>query len=133
MPRSILRRCNVQQLADAFFQTGEIQRLGEEIFRVHGGGALGHLARQRAHEDDGDFFGAGLTAQNFADGEAVEVRQQDVEQDQIWPTRARLAQGMDAVVRLQKFTMQIRQPNFTNSMKSSSSSTIKMRGIMRAR
>ena len=36
---------NMQQLADAFFKPVQVERLGEKIFRVHGGGAFGHFAR----------------------------------------------------------------------------------------
>jgi len=88
----------MQQLADASFEPGQIQRLGEEIVRVHGDGAPGHVAGKRAHEDDGDFLRGRLAFQDFADGQAVEIGQQDVEQDQVRLQLPRLAQGVDAVV-----------------------------------
>jgi hypothetical protein len=71
----------LQQISDAALETLQIERLGEEIRGLHRHGALGHVAGKRAHEDDGDFFGGRLAAQDFADGQAVEIGQQNIEQD----------------------------------------------------
>ena len=95
---SIPCRPDVEQFVDALFQPGQIQRLGEEIHGVHRHRAPGHVAGERDHEDDRDLFGGGLAAENFADGNAVEVGQQDVQQDEAGFHRPRLAQGVDAVI-----------------------------------
>ena len=95
---SVRRRRDVQQIGDALFQPVQIKRLGEEILGLHRHRAFGDFARERAHENDRDFFRGGLAAQDFADRQAVEIGQQDVEQDQIRFHLPRLAQGVDAVV-----------------------------------
>ena len=87
----------MEDFADALFEAREVQGLGEEIFGVHGGGAFGDVAGERAHEDDGDFAGRGLAAKDFANGQAVEVRQEDVQQDQIRLQLPGLAEGVNAV------------------------------------
>ena len=88
----------MQQLADAFFEAVQVERLGEEILGVHGGGAFGHVAGERAH-DDRNLFRGRLAAQNLTDGQAVEIGQQNIEQDEIWFQLPRLAQRVDAIVR----------------------------------
>src|ERR1039457_6137983 len=88
----------MQQFADALFEAVQVERLGEKILGVHGGGAPGDVAGERAHENDGNLFGVWLAAENFTNGQAVEVGQQNIEQDEIRFLRARLAQRVDAVV-----------------------------------
>jgi hypothetical protein len=88
----------MQQIRDAAHEARQIQRLREKIVRLHRYGALGDFARERAHEDHRDFFRGRLAAQNFADGQAVEVGQQDVEQDQVRFELPRLAQRLHAIV-----------------------------------
>ena len=90
----------------------EVERFGEKILGVHGGGPLGDVAGERAHEDDRDLFGGRLAMQDFADGKAVEIRQQDVQEDEVGLVLPRLAQGMDAVAGREKFTRQIAQAEF---------------------
>ena len=75
------QRFALQQIGDALLEPLQIQRLGEEIIGLHRRGAPGHIARQRAHEDDWDFFGGRLEAQNFTNGQAIEVGQQNIKQD----------------------------------------------------
>ena len=57
----------MQQFADAFFQAIQVEWLGEEILGLHGGGAFGYVASQGAHENNGDFLGAGADGENFTD------------------------------------------------------------------
>jgi hypothetical protein len=88
----------MQQIRDAANETRQVKRLGEEIVRMHRDGSPGHVAGQCAHENDGNFFRRGLAFQDFAHGQAVEIGQQDVEQDQVRLHLPRLAQGVDAVI-----------------------------------
>lgn len=97
-PDLFRNRLVVQQIRDALHEARQIQRLGEEILRLHRHRAPGDFARERAHEDDRDFFRGRLAFQNFADRQAVEVGQQDVEKDQIRLELPRLAQRLHAVV-----------------------------------
>jgi len=96
----------VQQFADAPLEPREIERLGKKILSLHGHGALGDLAGKRAHEYDGDFFCGRLAAQDFADRQSIQIRQQDVEQDKIRLKLPRLAERLHTVGGHQKFTAQ---------------------------
>src|SRR5674476_1696154 len=89
----------MQQFADAFFEAVQVERLGEEIIGVHGGGAPGHITGKRAHENDGNLFGGRLAAQNLTDGQTIKIGQQNIEQDEIRFHLPRLAQRVDAIVR----------------------------------
>ena len=93
------REFALKQFGDAALEPVQIQWLGEKIIGLHRHGAPGHLARQRAHENDGDFFGGRLAAQDFANGQAVKVGQQNIEQDQAGFELSGLAQCLHAVVR----------------------------------
>ena len=88
----------MQQIRNAAHEARQIQRLGEKIVRLHRHRALGDFARERAHENHGDFFRGRLAAQDFANGQTVEVGQQDVEEDQIGLELPRLAQRLHTVV-----------------------------------
>jgi len=96
----------LQQIGDAELEPFQIQRLGEEIIGLHRHGALGDLAGQRAHEDNRDLFCGRLAAQDFADREAVEVGQKDVEEDQVGLELPRLAQRLHAIVGHDEFATQ---------------------------
>ena len=91
-------RLVMQQIRDAAHEAWQIERLGEKIVRLHRHRAPGDFTRERAHENHGDFFCGRLAAQDFADGQAVEVGQQDVEEDQIRLELPRLTQRLHAVV-----------------------------------
>ena len=103
-------RCSVgQQSPDAVDKSFQVKRFCEEIIRLHCRGALAYLAGKRAHENDGNFFGGRLALQDFTHGQAIQVGQQNIEQDQIRLELPRLAQGMDTVVGHEKLAMEIGQ------------------------
>ena len=96
----------LQQPGDALPEPVQIQRFREKILRLHRHGSPRHLARQRAHKDDRNFFGGRLAAQDFADGQAIEVGQQDVEQDEAGLELPRLALRLHAVAGHDEFAAQ---------------------------
>ena len=102
----VRRRLPMQQSSDPALEPFQVQRLGEEILGLRRHGALGDFAGQRAHEDDGNLFGGWLAAKDFADREAVEVGQEDVEEDQIGLELPRLAQRLHAVAGHDEFAAQ---------------------------
>ena len=71
----------------------------------------------------------GCRRKDLADRKAVQVRQKDVQQDQIRLELPGLAQCLDAIHGHQEFAVQtFASLNFTNSMKSDSSSTMRIVG-----
>ena len=56
----------MQQICDAAYEPWQVERLGEEIIRLHRHRALGDFARERAHEDHRNLFRGGLAVQDFA-------------------------------------------------------------------
>ena len=96
----------MQQIGDAAFESFQVERLDEKILGVHRHGAFGHLAGKRAHENHRGLFGCRLAAQNFTNGQTVEVGQQDVEQDQIRLELPRLAQRLHPVAGHDEFATQ---------------------------
>jgi len=101
--RSLHRRFGMQQIGDAAFEPFQVERLDEKILGMDCHGALvtwleSALMKLR------EFFGGRLAAQNLANGQTVEVRQQDVEQDQIRFELPRLAQRLHPVAGHDEFT-----------------------------
>jgi len=100
------RRLLAQQVGNPALQTREIERFGEKVFGVHGHGAFGYFAGKRAHENDGDFFCGRLAAQDFADGQTVQIGQQNVEEDEIRSELPRLGERLYAVIGHDQFIAQ---------------------------
>ena len=96
----------MQQFGDAVFEPFQVERLGEKIVGMQRHGAFGHFAGKRAHKNHRRLFGGRLAAQNFADGQPIEVGQQNIEQDQIRFELPRLAQRLHAVVGHDEFATQ---------------------------
>jgi hypothetical protein len=111
-PTSVRRCLAMQEFGDAFFEPVQVERLGEEILGVHRGRATRHVAGERAHEDDGDLFRVRLALEDFADRQAVQIRQQNVQEDQVRLELPGLAKRVDTVIRRDDFAMQAREAKF---------------------
>jgi hypothetical protein len=112
LPTLFSHRITLQQFTNAAFEPRQVERLGEKVIGVQGRHSFSHVAGERAHENNGDFFGGRLPAQNFADGQPVKVGQQNVEQDQVRFELPGLAQRLHTVGGREKFTAQPGQPEF---------------------
>lgn len=102
----------MQQFADASCKPRQIEWLGEKIVGLHGHGAFGDFTRERAHENDRNLFCGRLAAQDFTNGQAVKIGQQNIKQDQIRLKLPCLTQRLHAVAGDEKFAAKIRKTEF---------------------
>lgn len=102
----------VEQFPHPSLKPRQVQWLGEKILRLDDHGFFGDPRGKRAHKNNGNFFCCRLALQNFAHGQPIQVRQQNVQKDEVGLELARLTQGLHPVIGHKKLAPKRTQAKF---------------------